>query len=663
MIRFNFKKGLVFREGLRRWTLIGRTDLGKLKLESDGGEPRTLSEDELYRAVLLNTMSIDERCLNIDSSILYTAVPRDLSTFPKHHQDIARYRHEYMMRLVRDFTNTNAWIQEQVAKIAAEIGDSNPPSVATTKRWWRRYRHTKCITTLVDRRTRSGRRSSDAIQALFEEAINEIYLDPQKLTGQDVYVELRAKIKRYNQNRPDQKPLAYPVPSTIYRWLRHLEQDVVDEARLGKNAARRKALWVQGTAKADFPLHRVEIDHTPLDVIVIDVLTNLPLGRPWLTVAIDRFSRVILGFYLSFRAPSAHSVLQCIKRAILPKTSWDKAVGLHCEHPGYGIPYLIAVDNGMDLHAEAVQMVCEEMGISMLYCPAGHPEFKGGVERVIGTIQRSLMHKLPGTVFSSVEERGDYESEKKAAIDLKTLTQLLVKWIVDDYHQTPHRALGMTPVQKWKQGLPDVKFELPAYPQQLDILTGIPESRRVWAYGVEVDGLLYSNERLRTLFSRARNYRKHVQLKRYEDDVSYIHVWDDQDECYFKVPVIDRLASYADGLNLHQHLLMRQRVRQTHGEKWRDEHLLRVKAEIQTMIRDALKAKTVRDRKRAATVSVIDSEMVFAANSAGDLSARESGAKSAPTSGRKVLECSDMDELPELESTPNPKYQGVAHEH
>lgn len=101
MIRFTFKKGLVLREGLRRWTIISRPAFGKLKLESDESEPRTMSDDELYRAVLFNTMSIDERCLNIDSSILYTAVPRDLSTFPKHHQDTARYRHEYMTRLDR----------------------------------------------------------------------------------------------------------------------------------------------------------------------------------------------------------------------------------------------------------------------------------------------------------------------------------------------------------------------------------------------------------------------------------------------------------------------------------------------------------------------------------------------------------------------------------
>jgi hypothetical protein len=30
-------------------------------------------------------------------------------------------------------------------------------------------------------------------------------------------------------------------------------------------------------------LERVEIDHTKLDLFVVDQKTNLPIGRPWLT--------------------------------------------------------------------------------------------------------------------------------------------------------------------------------------------------------------------------------------------------------------------------------------------------------------------------------------------------------------------------------------------
>ncbi|KVF69475.1 hypothetical protein WS75_26040 [Burkholderia sp. FL-7-2-10-S1-D7] len=660
MIRFTFKKGLVFREGLKRWTIIGRTAFGKIKLECDEGEPRTMSRDELYQAVLLNTMSIDEQSLNVDPNVLFTAVPRDLSTFPKHHQQNARRRHIYMQKLTDSFTDTNAWIREQTAKIAAEIGDTVVPSVSSIKRWWRQYRYTQCVTKLTDRRTNSGRRRDGVIQVLFEEAVNEIYLDPQKRSGQDVYGSLVEKINQYNKNRPDQSPLTCPVESTVYRWLRNLDQNVADEARLGKDLAARKARWVKGMATADFPLHRVEIDHTPLDVLVIDLATNLPLGRPWITVAIDRYSRVILGFYISFRTPSAQSVLQCLKRAILPKAGWGKIVDLHREHPGYGIPHLVAVDNGMELHAEAVQMVCGEMGISMLYCPAGQPEFKGAVERVIGTIQRSVMHKLPGTVFSCVDERGDYPAEQLAAIDLKTLTQILIKWIVDEYHHTPHRALGMTPAEKWQQGIANVRIELPAHPQLLDVLTGLPESRTVWHYGVELDGLYYNNEHLQVLRSRARNYRTHVQLKRYEDDVSYIHVFDDEAGSYFKVPVTQRFANYADGMTLHQHLLIRQRTRFAHGNKWNDEHLLRVKAEIQSMIREALRAKKLRDRKRAASLDITDSEQVFSDESSDRRRSRNSSRPRIRESQQPMPDSFDIGQIPDLNSSPNPKYQGDA---
>jgi putative transposase len=44
------------------------------------------------------------------------------------------------------------------------------------------------------------------------------------------------------------------------------------------------------------PLEVVQIDHTLVDVVVVDELERLPLGRPWLTLAIDVASRMVNGF-------------------------------------------------------------------------------------------------------------------------------------------------------------------------------------------------------------------------------------------------------------------------------------------------------------------------------------------------------------------------------
>ena len=46
------------------------------------------------------------------------------------------------------------------------------------------------------------------------------------------------------------------------------------------------------------PLELMQIDHTLADVIVVDEIDREPIGRPWLTLAID------VGYSNSARIPS-----------------------------------------------------------------------------------------------------------------------------------------------------------------------------------------------------------------------------------------------------------------------------------------------------------------------------------------------------------------------
>jgi putative transposase len=189
-------------------------------------------------------------------------------------------------------------------------------------------------------------------------------------------------------------------------------------------------------------LERWEIDHTPIDSLIICEKTLLPLGRPWLTIIIDKYSRMVVGFYISFRAPSAYAVLQCLKQAILPKDELlKKYPDITTPWPARGIPEMIVCDNGMDLHAKALMNLCQELGIQIQFCPAKTPQYKGAVERFFRTMSSDLIHRLPGSVFSSVDKRGDYPSEERACITFDTLEHLITKWIVEIYNQTHHRGL------------------------------------------------------------------------------------------------------------------------------------------------------------------------------------------------------------------------------
>jgi putative transposase len=56
----------------------------------------------------------------------------------------------------------------------------------------------------------------------------------------------------------------------------------------------------------------VQMDHTKVDVTVVDPITRLPVGRPTLTLAIDVATRMAIGFHLSLDPPSLTAVALCL---------------------------------------------------------------------------------------------------------------------------------------------------------------------------------------------------------------------------------------------------------------------------------------------------------------------------------------------------------------
>lgn len=113
------------------------------------------------------------------------------------------------------------------------------------------------------------------------------------------------------------------ILSVSYETVRKLwnEQDACEltRRRYGPVVAEKKhAPRIAGVTTVR-PLERVEIDNFLLDVHVLCPKTGVRLGRPWLTVAIDHYSGMVLGYHLSFAPPSSATVLAALRHAILPK--------------------------------------------------------------------------------------------------------------------------------------------------------------------------------------------------------------------------------------------------------------------------------------------------------------------------------------------------------
>jgi putative transposase len=108
----------------------------------------------------------------------------------------------------------------------------------------------------------------------------------------------------------------------------------------------------------------LQIDHTLVDVIVVDREKRLPLGRPWLTLAIDVATRMIAGFHISLWAPSTVSLCLALSHAVLPKASWpaDRELS-NLEWPAGGLPQTIHVDNAKEFHSDALVRGRQEYGV------------------------------------------------------------------------------------------------------------------------------------------------------------------------------------------------------------------------------------------------------------------------------------------------------------
>lgn len=610
MLRTSFKIGLTFIDGQIRRQIRRRLPSGKIQLESDTGELVNLSDDELRRYWFSGEWVIDQSALGSLADAVYLAVPRDLGTYPERYQKEAQRRQRYLLAIDPENTpyNPTTW-RVVIQGVASETNDRHPPCAATVQAWWRRYRSSKSITCLIPHNKPSSGPKVRKRYGIFEDVISRIFLTSQKLPKLAVVEEVYRQIDAINRGLPEEPSIKRPSRSTIYRWLDDLQQDLVDGSREGAEVARVKYRAAIGSVKVGSVLERIEIDHTPLDLIVIDSLTKLPLGRPWLTMAIDAYSRMVVGFYISFNAPSSHGVLQCLRRAILPKDEWlARFPDIKGQWPAYGIPLLIAVDNGTDLHSDALRAACLEMGIQILFCGSKTPQHKGGIERYFRTMNMGLIHRLPGTVFSNIGMRGDYPAEDKAAIDMETLVHLLTKWVVEIYNVSPHRGIGGRPLDRWLESADRRIIELPVYPQQLEVITGIPSKRTLFHYGIELEGLQYNSDLLQSIRRRSGENRP-VTLKYYEDTVGHIHVFDPYAKEYIRVPA--KLAEYAENLPRDIHRLVREHARKRFGDHCLSQQLLEARSEIEALVQQALKDKRMGSRKSGASHLLHDSEAVL----------------------------------------------------
>lgn len=383
------------------------------------------------------------------------------------------------------------------------------------------------LTALVPRKPNGGRgrtRLAAAVEAIIGAVIGEVWLDRQQRSIADAALEVRRRCLVAG--------LKAPAPSTIYRRITALDPEATVRRRRGYDAARVFAPVGPSSLVASRPLAVVQMDHTPVDLVIVDERHRRPIGRPYLTVAIDVYSRCVVGFCLTLDPPSSVSVGLCLTHAVLPKEAWLAERGVEASWPVFGLPAVLHVDNAPEFHSEALQRGCLQHGIELDHRPVARPHFGGIVERLIGSLMQ-LVHRLPGTTFSNPTERGSYPSEDRACLTLGELERWVTLAITGLHHRRLHSGIGTSPIVRWREELARPPA-LPADPKRflIDFLPVV--RRRLRRQGVVVDAISYDSPALRLLARPGADDR--LLIRRDPRDLSRIHVFDAALDAYQEVP-------------------------------------------------------------------------------------------------------------------------------
>lgn len=157
--------------------------------------------------------------------------------------------------------------------------------------------------------------------------------------------------------------------STLHARVGTISDRVLKKKRYGGRAARQAFEIIKGRYEVSEPLAVVQIDHTLLDIMVVDPNTGECLGRPYLTVLIDIATGMPTGIFLSLDAPSAVNLMMAFHRSVFPKADYLASLGIPHEWPVHGIPQVISSDNGTDLKSKAFNLGLEHYGIDHFLGP------------------------------------------------------------------------------------------------------------------------------------------------------------------------------------------------------------------------------------------------------------------------------------------------------
>ncbi len=489
----------------------------------------------------------------------------------------------------------NGATRKEIEEHSKEIGIH----FTTLYRWLSGYKSTGTVTGLLSQKR--GRKNgtvfiAEDIEKIIQDTIKNDYLIKERPSIKSVINKIKIKCLERN--------LALPSNNTIRNRINKITQYEFFEKRNSKNLVKDRFSPATKKYHADYPLQKVQIDHTRVDLHIVDDEYRTSIGRPWLTLAIDIYSRMIVGYYLSLDAPSGVSVGMCIVNAILQKNKLLNQFELDTEWNVWGKFDNIFTDNGADFRSFSVEQACLANGIHINFRPIGKKEYGGHIERLIGTTMTEV-HDIPGTTYSNIKEKMHYDSEGNACMTFDEFEKWLLIYITKIYQHNIHSGIKSSPYSKWKEGIFGTKYSpgigYPQIPGDIESLTidFLPSiERTVQKNGVTIDGLTYFDQILRKIrgydigYETSNSNPKYI-FKRDPRDISFIWFYDNTQQEYHKIGLANMEFQ---PMSLQELNIIKNNIEKTNNKILNEYNILEGYKELYSHVEESIK-KTKQQKK------------------------------------------------------------------
>ncbi len=493
--------------------------------------------------------------------------------------------------------------QRTVKATAQRLGLNHMPCARTVRRWHEKRSvnigHASFIPRFHARGAKGQARVTEEVQQLMDDVVHNSYMTTDKLSAAVCYEELCANIIKANALLPIAHQHKTPSINAFRRSIDRKPAYDLYAARHGKSAADLKFRSSGRNPEKWGFMECVEVDHTVLDLMVVDQKEGLVLGRPRITLFIEWSTRACVGFTVGFEGTSTQTVLECLQRAVSPKDDVSALYNL-VQHtwPCWGFPRYLKLDNGPEFHSVTFRQTMAELGIDLIYCPRKKPWFKARVERAIKSLNTDMVATLPGATLTQLYNRltGNDPSEY-AVLDIHTLRHILHIWVIDIYHQEYHRGIKKSPHKGWTQEFDLTQVALPGDLDLLNVLCSELEVRTVFHYGIEICGERSFNSPGLQEIRRRRQLEDYIKVKvRYRPArLDRIWVYDDAQEEWMEV-----MNSNPDTRDLSEfQLKMLHKLQREEAARGDTVSIAEARRRMKSLVEPLLRAKTQRARKRA----------------------------------------------------------------